>query len=102
MDTLLTLITHSRGEQKPPPCSALEILLCGMALTTLIGGAFCFVMAYSDRSTTELAIGVAALFVGLLLFAQSYVLRWLQLIEWRLETRADSAMIQSTISQSAA
>jgi hypothetical protein len=39
----------------------------------------------------------AGLFIGLVFFAIGSSLRWLQLIEWRLATRADSAPLSRSI-----
>jgi hypothetical protein len=90
--------SHLRSQKMlAPRCSAMGILLWGVALSAVIGGAFCLVVSHFDHSTTELGIGVAALFMSLLLFGLSHSLRRLQLIEWRLESRTDLAMIQSRL-----
>jgi hypothetical protein len=68
-----------------------------VALSALIGGAFCLLLSYSDHSTTELAFSVAALFMSLRFFAMPHGLRSLQFIEWRLESRTDSVLSQSRL-----
>jgi hypothetical protein len=76
MEQPISSAKRSRREKMlRPPISALEILRWGVALSALIGGALCVLLSYSDHSTTELAFGVAALFMSLRFFALSQGLR---------------------------
>jgi hypothetical protein len=94
----MDMITLSRSEKMMlPRISVIEILLWGVALFAFISGAFCLVLSYSSKSTTELAIGVPSLFMSFQFFALSHGLRWLQLIEWRLALRNDSPAIRSRL-----
>jgi hypothetical protein len=75
MNTLISVVKQSCGEREPSR-SPLEILLSGASWCAIFGGALFLFAAYALSSTVELVIGVAALFVGLVLRTLVYGLRW--------------------------
>jgi hypothetical protein len=75
MNTLVSVVKQSCGERQPSR-SALEILLSGASRCAIFGGALFLFAAYARSSTVELVIGVAAVFVGLVLLTLAYGVRW--------------------------
>jgi predicted lysophospholipase L1 biosynthesis ABC-type transport system permease subunit len=89
-------VEQARFEQNARPSwnGVSTLLICAAILALVLSLAAIVDQPSAAITAITLAAGV---FIGLIFLALASSLRWLQLIEWRLGMRADSAMLSRSI-----